>query len=66
MLSHYARGIHPGAVTIGVVSHGASESAGHGPGVSPIISSPPGRVKPVVDDKANVAYYLGLRPEIDW
>lgn len=66
ILSHYARGVHPGAVTIGVVSHGASESAGHGPGVAPIMSSRPGRVEPVVENKANVAYYLGLRPDKEW
>ena len=66
MLSHYARGIYPRAVTIGVVSHGASFSPGHGPGVSPIMSAYPGKLKPVVDDKANVAYRLGLRPDMDW
>lgn len=66
MLSHYARGIHPGAITIAVVSHGASESTGHGPGCPPIMSSHPGRIKPVIDKKANVAYYLGLRPDIEW
>ena len=66
MLSHYARGIHPGAVTIGVVSHGASFSTGHGPGVSPIMSGYPGKLVPVEDDKANIAYRLGLRPEKDW
>jgi hypothetical protein len=66
MLSHYARGIYPNAVTIGVVSHGASFSPGHGPGVSPIMSAYPGKLKPVVDDKANIAYCLGLRPEKEW
>jgi hypothetical protein len=66
MYSHYARGIYPGAVTVGVVSHGASFMSGHGPGVPPVMSSVPGRIKPVIDAKANVAYYLNLRPDIDW
>lgn len=66
MLAHYARGIHPGAVTVAVVSHGESESTGHGPGCAPIISSPPGRITPVTDERANVACLLGLRPDVAW
>jgi hypothetical protein len=66
MLAHYARGIHPGAVTIAVVSHGASGTTGHGPGCAPIISSPPGRINPVTDERANVACLLGLRPDVSW
>jgi hypothetical protein len=37
--------------------------AGHGPGLNPILSALPGRIKTKVDPHANVAYYLGLRPE---
>lgn len=66
MLCHYARGIHPGAITIGIVSHAASEHTGHGPGVNPLISAYPGSIKPVIEPKANIAYYLGLRPELKW
>ena len=66
ILAHYARGIHPGAVTIAVVSHGASGTTGHGPGCAPIISSPPGRVSPVADEGMNVARLLELRPDIAW
>ncbi len=66
ILAHYARGIHPGAVTIAVVSHGASGSTGHGPGCAPIISSPPGRINFITDERANVACLLGLRPDIVW
>jgi hypothetical protein len=66
MLSHYARGIWPGATTIGVVSHGASFGTGHGPGVSPIMSCRTDRLKAVTNDKSNVAYWLGLRPDIEW
>ena len=66
MLSHYARGICPGAVTIGVVSHGASNMSGHGPGVAPIMSCRTDRLKPVLNKNSNVAYWLDLRPDKDW
>ena len=65
-LSHYARGIYPNAVTIGVVTHGASFSPGHGPGVSPIMSAYPDKIQPILDDKANIAYHLNLRPNKTW
>lgn len=58
----YSPGRHVGAVTIGTVIHGFSEMAGHGPGVNPIISAMPGRIKVKIDPNANIAYYLGLRP----
>ena len=60
---YYGRGRYEGAVTIGVCIHGFSEMAGHGPGLNPILSALPGRIKTKVDPHANVAYYLGLRPE---
>jgi hypothetical protein len=50
-----------GAITVGVVSHGDSYMAGHGPGVTPIMSSPSGKIEPVLDSKANIALLLGLR-----
>jgi len=63
-LSHWSRCLHPRAITIGVVSHGASESSGHGPGVSPIMSGYPNTIIPIEDSKSNVACLLGLRPDI--
>jgi hypothetical protein len=57
----YSPGRHVGAVTIGTVIHGFSEMAGHGPGVNPIISAMPGRIKVKIDPNANIAYYLGVR-----
>ncbi len=59
----YAPGRYEGAVTIGTVIHGFSEMAGHGPGVNPILSALPGRIKTRIDPNANIAYYLGLRPK---
>ena len=57
----YGRGRYKGAVTIGVVIHGFSDYAGHGPGVNPVVSALPGRIKTKIDPHANTAYYLGIR-----
>ena len=61
ILSFWGRGYYKGAITIGVIVHGASDYAGHGPGVDPILSSKDGKIVPKIDPKANIAYYLGLR-----
>ena len=58
----FAPGRYVGAVTIGTVIHGFSDMAGHGPGVNPILSAMPGRIKIKIDRNANTAYYLGIRP----
>ncbi len=58
----FAPGRYAGAVTIGTVIHGFSDMAGHGPGVNPILSAMPGRIKIKIDRNANTAYYLGIRP----
>ncbi|MGB8951495.1 MAG: DUF4438 domain-containing protein [Candidatus Aminicenantales bacterium] len=57
----YGRGRYEGAVTIGVVIHGFSDSSGHGPGLNPILSALPGRIKIQLDPHANTAYFLGIR-----
>jgi hypothetical protein len=59
---YWGRGRYSGAVTIGVVIHGFSNMAGHGPGVNPLLSSLPGKIKIRIDPNANTAYYLGIRP----
>ncbi|UCE41092.1 MAG: DUF4438 domain-containing protein [Candidatus Aminicenantes bacterium] len=58
---YYGRGRYEGAVTIGVCIHGFSESTGHGPGLNPVLSALPGRIKTVIDPYANTVYYLGIR-----
>ena len=50
-----------GAVTIGVISHGKSRVAGHGPGVTAILTSADGNIRPVIDPDANLATILNLR-----
>ncbi|TET72737.1 MAG: DUF4438 domain-containing protein, partial [Candidatus Aminicenantes bacterium] len=42
---YYGRGRYEGAVTIGVCIHGWSDYAGHGPGLNPVLSALPGRIK---------------------
>lgn len=58
---YYGRGRYEGAMTIGVVIHGWSDIAGHGPGLDPILSALPGRIKVKIDPDANIAYYLGIK-----
>lgn len=50
----------PGAVTVGVISHGTSRYAGHGLGVNAILTSPRGSIEPIFTRKANLAELLGL------
>ena len=60
-LDNYTAGRYKGAVTIGVCIHGWSDFAGHGPGLDPVLSALPGKIKPKIDPNANIAYYLGIR-----
>lgn len=60
VLMDYGKGYYRGAVTIGVVTSGASDVAGHGPGVMAIASSKMGKIKPVLVPDANITKYLGL------
>ena len=55
------RGYYKGAITIGVIVHGSSDYAGHGPGVNPIMSTKDGRLAVEIIDKANISDYLGLK-----
>jgi hypothetical protein len=50
-----------GAVSIGVVVHGASRVAGHGPGFTTLLTSATGKIEPMVDPDANLAKLLNLR-----
>ena len=49
-----------GAVSVGIVTHCNCVTAGHGPGVTTILSSPEGAIIPVVDAGANIADMLGI------
>jgi hypothetical protein len=60
VLMDYGKGFYKGGVTIGVVTCGASDVAGHGPGVLALASSRNGKIKPRPDPSANIVNYLGL------
>jgi len=64
--SDYGNGVYEDGVIVGVVSHGASEIGGHGPGIASIISTRMEHIEPVVDPNANAGYYLGLRKDKGW
>lgn len=57
----FGRIYRTGAVTIAVVSHGMSNIAGHGPGVTTLATSASGALEPHVDPRGNLATILGLR-----
>lgn len=57
----YGRVYRTGAISVGVVVHGRSFVAGHGPGVTSLLTSAHGKIDPVIDEEANVANLLCLR-----
>lgn len=57
----YGRIYRGGAVSIGVVVHGRSDSAGHGPGVTTLFTSSEGRIEPRIDENANLGELLEIR-----
>lgn len=57
----YGRIYLTGAVSVGVISHSASDIAGHGPGVTSLFTSPSGNIEPVIDAGANLANLLNIR-----
>ncbi len=56
----YGRSFHKGAITIGVVIHGDCYYAGHGPGVSTLMTAATPVIKPVINPDANIARILRI------
>lgn len=54
----YGRCHRGGAITIGIVVHSNCLLAGHGPGVTTLLTSSEPIIKPVIDPKANIANLL--------
>jgi hypothetical protein len=50
-----------GRVTIGVVVHSDSGVAGHGPGMTPLLTGPASCLRPVRDSSANIAFLYQRR-----
>jgi Domain of unknown function (DUF4438) len=57
----YGRIYRTGAISVGVVVHGRSYVAGHGPGVTSLLTSPNGHLELIMDAAANLANILKLR-----
>jgi hypothetical protein len=60
----YGRIFRQGAVSVGVVVHTNCVTAGHGPGVTTLMTSASGKIIPQINQKANLAYLLKLRADI--
>lgn len=56
----FGRTFRRGAVSIGVVVHSNSTLAGHGPGLSTLLTSPSGHLRPVLNTSANIAKILRI------
>ena len=58
--NRYGRAYRQGAVSIGIVVHSDCFRAGHGPGVSTIMTCKSSLIKPVINSKANIANILKI------
>ncbi|MCW8818771.1 MAG: DUF4438 domain-containing protein [Ignavibacteriaceae bacterium] len=58
--NRYGRAYRQGAVSIGVVVHSDCRVAGHGPGVTTVLTCAGPLIKPVIDPSANIADRLGI------
>ncbi|MHC4592816.1 MAG: DUF4438 domain-containing protein [Planctomycetota bacterium] len=56
----FGRTYRTGAMSIGVVVHSRCATAGHGPGLTSLMSSREGKIIPVLDASANIANYLKI------
>ncbi len=56
----YGRSFRKGAMTIGIVIHGDCLYAGHGPGVSTLLSASKPIIEPVINPSANIARILKI------
>lgn len=52
------------AISLGIVIHTNCVTAGHGSGVTSLMTSPSGKIIPKIDAKANIACLLKLRADI--
>jgi hypothetical protein len=60
----FGRIYRQGAISVGIVVHTNCVTAGHGPGVTSLMTSPSGKIIPKIDAKTNIAYLLKLRSDI--
>jgi hypothetical protein len=60
----YGRIYRQGSISVGVVVHTNCFAAGHGPGVTTLMTSTDGKIVPQITPKANIASLLKLRTDI--
>jgi len=60
----FGRIYRQGAITIGIVVHTNCVTAGHGPGVTTLMTCSNGKIIPQITPRANVASILNLRADI--
>jgi len=58
--NRFGRAYRKGAVTIGIVVHSDCREAGHGPGVTTVMTCATPGIRPVIDPTANIADLLGI------
>lgn len=58
--NRYGRAYRKGAVSIGIVVHSDCREAGHGPGVTTLMTAATPLIRPVVDPDANIADRLAI------
>ncbi len=58
--NRYGRAYRQGAVTIGIVVHSDCRGAGHGPGVTTLMTCKTALIEPVIDPRANIADRLQI------
>ncbi len=56
----YGRIYKTGAVSIGVIVHSNCVTAGHGPGVTTLLTSAEGKIVPYINKAANIGIYLNI------
>ncbi len=61
--NRYGRAYRKGAMTIGIVMHSDCLLAGHGPGISTIMTCETSLIQPVIDPNANIAHLLHIGTE---
>lgn len=60
----FGRIYRQGAISVGIVVHTNCITAGHGPGITSLMTSSSGRIVPKIDRTSNIANLLNLRSDI--
>ncbi|MFO7877549.1 MAG: DUF4438 domain-containing protein [Desulfovermiculus sp.] len=60
----FGRTYRQGAISIGVISHSDCKRAGHGPGVTTVMTADNSSIEPVISSRANIADILGIGTRI--